>query len=142
MINGKKCAGILVEMTAEPLRVEHILVGVGINVNYEHLPADLADEATSLRLESGRAFSRLELLISVLRRIEHHYNQFLQGGAASVVARFEEMSSYARGKHIRVSDAAKTMTGVTEGLTPEGVLLLRRSDGGVERVIAGMIRPA
>jgi BirA family biotin operon repressor/biotin-[acetyl-CoA-carboxylase] ligase len=142
LINEKKCAGILVEMTAEPQRVQHVLVGIGINVNHERIPDELAAEATSLRLEAGRVFSRLELLISVLRRLEHHYNQFLQRGAAGVVARFDELSSFVHGKRIRVTDAANTVTGITEGLTPEGVLILRRDDGKLEQVVAGMVRPA
>jgi BirA family biotin operon repressor/biotin-[acetyl-CoA-carboxylase] ligase len=142
MINEKKAAGILVEMTAEPQRVQHVLVGIGVNVNHERIPDDLAAEATSLLLEASRTFSRLELLISVLKRLEHHYNHFLANGPAAIVSRFEELSSYARGKRIRVTDAANATVGVTEGLTPEGVLILRRDDGKLEHVIAGMVRPA
>src|SRR5262249_7399824 len=48
LINEKKCAGILVEMTAEPLRVSHLLVGIGVNVNHRRIPSSLAAEATSL----------------------------------------------------------------------------------------------
>jgi BirA family transcriptional regulator, biotin operon repressor / biotin---[acetyl-CoA-carboxylase] ligase len=142
MIHEKKCAGILVEMTAEPLRIAHVLMGVGINVNHRRIPAELQAEATSLLREAGRAFSRLELLISVLKRLEHYYNRFLEQGPAAVLARFEEISSYARGKRVRVTDAATPLAGITEGLTPEGILLVRGEDGQLERVLAGHLRPA
>jgi BirA family transcriptional regulator, biotin operon repressor / biotin---[acetyl-CoA-carboxylase] ligase len=142
LINGKKCAGILVEMNAEPLRVSHVLVGIGINVNHDIIPAELAAEATSLRLEAGRAFSRLELLIGVLKGLEHYYNLFLEHGAAGIVERFEEISSYARGRRVRVTEGADIASGVTEGLTPEGILLVRRQDGQLEKVLAGQVRPA
>ncbi|HWP86002.1 MAG TPA: biotin--[acetyl-CoA-carboxylase] ligase [Terriglobia bacterium] len=142
MIGEKKCAGILVEMTAEPLRVTHILIGIGINVNHRRIPAELAGEATSLFLQAGRVFSRLELLISVLRRLEHYYNRFLEHGPQEVVARFEEISSYARGRRVRVSDGASALSGMTEGLTPEGILLVRSDDGHVEKVLSGQVRPA
>ncbi|MBI3933342.1 MAG: biotin--[acetyl-CoA-carboxylase] ligase [Acidobacteria bacterium] len=142
LINEKKCAGILVEMTAEPLRVSHVLVGIGINVNHRRIPGELNSEATSLSMEAGRAFSRLELLILVLKRLEYYYNLFLEQGAAGIVERFEEISSYARGKPVRVTDGAKVLTGVTEGLTPEGILLVRRQDGQLEKVLAGQVRGA
>lgn len=142
LINEKKCAGILVEMTAEPLRVSHVLIGIGINVNQRVIPAELIEEATSLLLQAGRTFSRLELLISVLKRLEHYYNRFLDQGAAGIIERFEEISSYARGRRVRVTDGAKVVSGKTEGLTPEGILLVRRADGQLEKVLSGQVRPA
>jgi BirA family transcriptional regulator, biotin operon repressor / biotin---[acetyl-CoA-carboxylase] ligase len=142
LMNGKKCAGILVEMSAEPLRVSHILVGVGINVNHVAIPSELSDEATSLLREGGHRISRLELLISALKRVEHYYNRFLRQGAAGVIERFEEISSYVRGKPVRVSEGANTVSGITEGLTPEGILLLRREDGKLEKILSGLVRPA
>jgi BirA family biotin operon repressor/biotin-[acetyl-CoA-carboxylase] ligase len=142
LMSEKKCAGILVEMTAEPLRVSHVLLGIGVNVNHLLIPAELVEEATSLRLEAGRAFSRLELLISVLRHLEHYYNQYLDHGPAQILARFEEISSYARGRRVQVSDGGTTVAGMTEGLTPEGILLVRRQDGQIEKVLSGQVRPA
>jgi len=142
LINEKKCAGILVEMTAEPLRISHVLIGIGINVNHVLIPAELAEEATSLRLQAGRAFSRLELLISVLKRLEYYYNRFLDHGAAGIIARFEEISSYARGRRVQVTDGGSAVSGMTEGLTPEGILLVRREDGKLEKVLSGQVRPA
>ena len=141
LVNGKKCAGILVEMTAEPEKIGHVLLGLGINVNHLQIPAGLAAEATSLRLETGHGFSRLGLLISVLKRLEYHYNRFQEQGAAIVVQRFCEISSYARGKRVNVTDGSRVVSGVTAGLTPEGVLLLKRDDGRTEKILSGQVRP-
>ncbi|MBI4459060.1 MAG: biotin--[acetyl-CoA-carboxylase] ligase [Acidobacteria bacterium] len=141
LTNGKKCAGILVEMTAEPERIAYVLVGIGVNVNHERIPEDLAAEATSLRLEAGHTFSRLEILILGVKRLEHYYNRLLEEGAGAIVERFSQISSYACGKRVRVSDGAQTLTGVTAGLTPEGILLVRRHDGRTEKVLSGHVRP-
>lgn len=141
LIEEKKCAGILVEMTAEPLRVSHVLIGIGINVNNQLIPAELAEEATSLRLQAGRVCSRLELLVAVLKRMEHYYNRFLEDGPEEIIERFETISSYARGRRVRVTEGANIASGVTEGLTPEGILLVRREDGQLEKVLAGQVRP-
>ena len=141
MVSGKKCAGILVEMTAEPERIEHVLVGIGINVNQEQIPPALAAEATSLRREADGTFSRLEILTALLKRLEHYYNRFLEEGAGVIVRRFCEISSYASGKRVRVTDGTRVTTGQTAGLTPEGVLQVRRDDGQTELIRSGQVRP-
>jgi len=141
LIRGKKCCGILVEMTAQPERVEHVQIGVGVNVNQTAIPAELAAEATSLRRETGRAFSRVEILVSILDRMERYYDLLQERGAAPIVERFGEISSYARGKRVRVTDGPRVLTGVTVGLSPEGMLLVRRDDGQTESVLSGVVRP-
>ena len=141
MISRKKCAGILVEMTAQPERVEHVQIGVGVNVNQTAIPAELAAEATSLRRETGRAFSRVETLVSILARMERYYDLLQERGAAPVVARFGEISSYARGKRVRITDGPSVLVGETVGLSPEGMLLVRREDGQTESVLSGQVRP-
>ena len=52
LIDGKKVCGILTEMNAEATRVRYIVVGIGINVNQDDFPKELA--ATSLRLATGK----------------------------------------------------------------------------------------
>ena len=140
LIRDKKCAGILVEMTAQPERVEHVQVGLGVNVNQKEMPQELAAEATSLCREAGRAFSRLEIVAGIIKRIEHYYQRFRAEGTASIIERFSALSSYARGKRVQVTDGARTIAGETVGLSPEGMLLVQRDDGQVEPVLAGLVR--
>jgi BirA family transcriptional regulator, biotin operon repressor / biotin---[acetyl-CoA-carboxylase] ligase len=137
LVHGKKLGGILTEMHAEPSQVRFVIVGMGINVNQEKFPAELGSIATSLRVESGRQESRLELLVRLLREFETSYNRFLADGPASVVDRFAEISSYARGKRVRVTNGKDSFAGVTAGLAPEGLLLVKRDNGQVVPVIAG-----
>ncbi|MBI2816640.1 MAG: biotin--[acetyl-CoA-carboxylase] ligase [Acidobacteria bacterium] len=141
MCRDKKCAGILVEMTAEPERIAYVLAGFGINVNHAAIPAELATEATSLCLETGRTFSRVEILAAVLARMEHYYERLLKEGPAVIVERFSQISSYSRGKRVKVIDSKDGLAGVTAGLSPEGVLLVQRDDGKMERVLSGHVRP-
>jgi BirA family biotin operon repressor/biotin-[acetyl-CoA-carboxylase] ligase len=141
LIDDEKCAGILVEMTAEPERVAHILVGVGINVHQRKFPAGMETEPTSLRLKARRSHSRIKVLVSVLKRLEHYYNLFCQQGPAVILSRFTSISSYATDRKVRVTDGATMLTGTTAGLTPEGILLVRRDSGEMERVLSGHVRP-
>src|ERR1700675_2065154 len=137
LINGKKVGGILTEMHAEPTQVRFVIVGIGINVNQEKFPADLSGRSTSLRMETGRPQSRLEVLVQFLRQFERDYQQLLREGAKSVVRQFEATSSYARGKRVRVTNGKESFTGVTAGLEEEGLLRVKRDTGETTAVIAG-----
>jgi BirA family transcriptional regulator, biotin operon repressor / biotin---[acetyl-CoA-carboxylase] ligase len=137
LVGGRKVGGILTEMHAEPTLVKFVIVGIGLNVNQEKFPAELAGVATSLRAETGKMQSRMEILVRLLREFEKDYREFLREGPASVIARFEETSSYARGKKVRVTTGAESFAGVTAGLSVEGLLRVQRENGGVFTVIAG-----
>src|SRR6266403_1345399 len=126
LVRGKKMGGILTEMHAEPNQVRFVIVGIGINVNQEKFPGELASVATSLRAETGKPHSRMELLVRLLRAFESDYNRFLREGVASVVARFESVSSYAKGKRVRVTNGTESYAGTTAGLGPEGLLQVER----------------
>jgi BirA family transcriptional regulator, biotin operon repressor / biotin---[acetyl-CoA-carboxylase] ligase len=142
LLDGRKFAGILTEMYAEPDRIEFVVVGIGINVNQERFPAELADVATSLREASGRGHSRLELLVRLLLELEGYYNRFVTEGPGVIVERFARASSYARGKRVRIHTATETYTGTTDGLEPNGLLRVRRDNGRVETIVSGDVREA
>jgi BirA family transcriptional regulator, biotin operon repressor / biotin---[acetyl-CoA-carboxylase] ligase len=137
MIQGKKVGGILTEMHAEPSQVRFVIVGIGINVNQQKFPAELSGASTSLRMETGRKQSRLEVLMQFLRQFESDYQELLSEGSAGVVKRFETASSYARGKRVRVTNGRESFTGVTAGLEETGLLRVKRDDGETTAVIAG-----
>ena len=139
LVREKKVGGILTEMHAEPSQVRFVIVGLGINVNQEKFPPELAKSATSLRVETGRLQSRLDVLVRFLRELESDYAEFLCNGAASVVKRFEALSTYARGKRVRVTNGNEVFTGVTAGLEKEGLLRVKREDGEISTVIAGEV---
>jgi BirA family transcriptional regulator, biotin operon repressor / biotin---[acetyl-CoA-carboxylase] ligase len=137
LLNGKKVGGILTEMHAEPSVVRFVIVGIGINVNQEKFPPELASIATSLRKESGKMNYRLELLVRLLTQFESDYNRFLREGPSFVVERFQSVSNFAKGRRVRVESGAESYVGTTAGLSPEGLLLVAKENGPVLTVIAG-----
>jgi BirA family biotin operon repressor/biotin-[acetyl-CoA-carboxylase] ligase len=143
LVRGRKFCGILTEMHAEPDRMHYAVVGIGINVNQTKMPPGLEEVATSLRMETGKIHSRLELLIRLLRHMDRYYNQFLSEGATPILRRFAEVSSYFQGKRVRITTAREMFTGSTAGLEPSGVLRVLRDDGGgIEPVLSGDVAEA
>ena len=142
LVRGRKLGGILTEMHAEPGQIRFVIVGIGLNVNQQKFPGELANLATSLRAETGKPQSRMELLVRLLHEFESDYNRFLREGVATVVARFESVSSYARGKRVRVTNGTESYVGTTAGLGPEGLLQVERDGGQLMTVIAGDVAEA
>ena len=138
LLNEKKICGILAEMNAEATRVRYVVLGIGLNVNQQRFAGELGQAASSLRMELGQKWSRLELLAALLKSLDREYRRFLDAGPADLARRFEGASSSARGAHVRVEEAAG-FSGTTEGLDERGFLLVR-TEGGVRRVLSGGVR--
>jgi BirA family biotin operon repressor/biotin-[acetyl-CoA-carboxylase] ligase len=148
LLGGKKFCGILIEMNAEATRVRHLVVGIGINVNQVKFPVELRELATSLRIETGTEWSRVELCTALLKSLDREYRAFVndrvgnQSARASILQRFEESSSSVRGRSVSVSmsgDENSGLAGVTEGLDERGFLQVRTAEG-LNIVISGTVR--
>jgi BirA family transcriptional regulator, biotin operon repressor / biotin---[acetyl-CoA-carboxylase] ligase len=141
LLNGHKFCGLLTEMNAEPTRVRYVVVGIGINVNQASFSGELEAIATSLRLESGREWSRVQLTAALLKSLDSESGKLIAGDASSraaVLRRFEERSSFARSRHVLVEENGG-YEGVTEGLDERGFLRVR-TESGLRTVFAGGVR--
>lgn len=134
----RKFCGILTELNAEATRVRYAVVGIGMNVNQQSFPADLQSLATSLRIETGRSWSRVELAAALLKSLDRKYRAATRGNRVEMLRHFEERSSYARGRHVHV-DENGGYEGITEGLDARGFLQVRTSEG-MKTVLSGGVR--
>lgn len=139
LLNGKKVCGILTEMSAEADRMHAVVVGIGINVNHREVPEGLRPIATSLRIEGGKVYSRLQILVALLREIEHDYHVLRDDGPAATIRSWAAASTYARGKRVHVVAGRSEFEAVTAGLEPHGALRVRRDDGSEESLVAAEI---
>jgi len=139
MINGKKVCGILTEMSAEADRIRGVVLGIGINVNHRQMPSELAAIGTSLRMEGGRDYSRAQLFLTLLKKLEHYYRMLMDGGNAAITERWAMASSYAQAKRICITTRSGVFLATTVGLDPSGALCIRRDDGQEEKLLAGDI---
>jgi BirA family transcriptional regulator, biotin operon repressor / biotin---[acetyl-CoA-carboxylase] ligase len=133
MIGSRKVAGILVQLVDG-----RAVAGIGINVNHPAFPAPLADEATSLRLASGKAVSSTVLLIALLRAIDN----FAAEDTETILRLFTRASSYAAGRRVTVALPGETIAGTTRGLDASGFLIVRKDDGTDTLILAGGVRAA
>ncbi|MEK5231514.1 biotin--[acetyl-CoA-carboxylase] ligase [Lysinibacillus sp. FSL K6-0232] len=141
LVNGKKCTGILTEMQAEADCVQALLVGIGINANQvaADFSPDIADIATSLRLEAGEEINRATLVASILHYLEQFTALYVKEGFASIKALWEQLSCTI-GQRIEVTTIRERFEGVASGITDDGVLQLTQDDGTVRTIYAGDIK--
>ncbi len=74
-IDGRKVAGVLVEMRAQEKAPHLAIAGIGINVNQslEDFPKKLQSRAISLAMALGRQVDRQKFAVAVLRKLDRTY---------------------------------------------------------------------
>ncbi|WP_304507048.1 biotin--[acetyl-CoA-carboxylase] ligase [Anaerotignum sp.] len=135
LLNGKKLVGILTEMDCEMQETHFVIVGIGINVNTAEFPEGVNDVATSLYLESGRTFSRKNILQRVLLNFENLYEAFISShsGFAPFLSRYKEKCSTLN-QEVRVI-GKETFFAQAVDITPEGELVVIRKDNGKQEIV-------
>jgi BirA family transcriptional regulator, biotin operon repressor / biotin---[acetyl-CoA-carboxylase] ligase len=144
-IDGRKVAGILTELSAEPERVHFVVLGVGVNLNAraEDFPPELADTATSLSRVLGQHVNRAFFTSALWSRLEEWLDLHHEVGFEPVRQRWVELSG-TLGQQVRVRTDRSELRGVAEDIDESGALLVRTPDGRLERVLAGdveQVRP-
>jgi BirA family biotin operon repressor/biotin-[acetyl-CoA-carboxylase] ligase len=138
LVDGKKISGILTEVEAEIDTVEFVVIGIGINVNMslKDIPEDLRENSTTLRDETGKTIDRVEFLQNLLYEMEQDYIRFSTQPFNEIMNDIVALSDTI-GKDVTVTMPNRIVSGVVIGISKTGALLLRRSDGIVEEIIAG-----
>lgn len=136
LVEGRKIAGILIDIHLASGGVDYALVGVGVNIRLDPSKhREIRDVATSLEVESGEEIRRESLLATLLNRFERLY----------IAAGHDDDSVYdgwrvrleTFGRRICVQFADQLEEGVAEDVDGNGNLLLRRADGSVIALSAG-----
>ena len=138
-INGRKTAGILTELSAERDKINHVIVGVGINVNHRasDFPDDLRATATSLRRELRHKVDRLELLRLFLLNFEREYDKYRKYRLKKSHSKVRKYSALI-GRDITVQSGQTKLTGTVKDIDSTGALILQTA-AGLETVTAGEV---
>jgi BirA family biotin operon repressor/biotin-[acetyl-CoA-carboxylase] ligase len=136
-IDGRKFAGILVEMAMDRAGAPFAVAGIGINVNQAEadFPESIQARATSLRLASRRLIDRPALAADVLQNLEGRQDQMLED-FATLVSETRRRSSLL-GRRIGIAVGSERVEGVAEAIDDHGLLVLRLADGASRTFGAG-----
>jgi BirA family biotin operon repressor/biotin-[acetyl-CoA-carboxylase] ligase len=123
-LDGRKLAGILTEFTCRAERLDHVVVGVGLNVNPTAAQlAKVPAPAASLRAASGRVWDRALLMAAILGQADSLYRALLAGERDELTAAYNARS-WLQDRQVQVRDGEKVRVGIARGVAADGALLL------------------
>ena len=139
VMDGRKVCGILTEMGTNGVKINYVLIGVGINVNLKEFPEEMQDKATSLLLEGGHEYDRNQIIALVMKYFEINYEKFIQTCDFTHL-----LDDYHRilanlDQPVRVIDGDRSFEGICRGIDEKGELLVEKQDKEVVKVSAGEV---
>jgi BirA family biotin operon repressor/biotin-[acetyl-CoA-carboxylase] ligase len=132
LVDGKKCAGILVETSSMGSQVGPLVIGIGLDVNRQRFAPELAESATSLSLLLGRELDREAVLASLLLHVEQWIDRLVAEGAAPIVAALSACLAW-RGERVVCGDVSGTL----RDIGARGALVVERDDGTLAHLTSG-----
>ena len=138
LVSGKKVAGILPEAGMIGGSVSYVIIGVGLNVNSEmsDFPPDLRGSVTSLFINTAKQWDLVDTAKKLLKHMDHLYNQVQREGPRFIPALWS-----ARWAHLGRTFAYNGVTGVGQGISADGCLILKTHEEQLLRVNSGIMDP-
>lgn len=133
-LEGKKCAGILVEASTMADTLSALVIGIGLNVNRTTFDPSAGGRATSLRLAAGHGFERNEVLAAMLLAVESWTQQLQQRGATAISHALQPRLAM-RGQVVQCDSVRGELLGVADN----GALRIRTAYGE-QQVISGRLQ--
>lgn len=134
-VGGRKIAGVLTEMSTRGSRLQHIVAGIGINLQTRDFPPHLADAATSLRL-LGIAVDRERFIARLLASLEPWLERFFAGGVPAIAEAWLARAELSR---VRGTVAERSIEGRAVGLDPDGCLVIEDAAGMQHAIRSGEV---
>jgi BirA family biotin operon repressor/biotin-[acetyl-CoA-carboxylase] ligase len=142
LVGGRKLAGILTEASCDFERLDYVILGIGVNLNYRlsAMPAEIRARATSVAELAGNSVSRESFLKRLIHALDRCYGELEESGFAPLAPRWEAHFGL-RGKRVRVELLDQNVTGRAIGIDRDGALLIEDEQGARLRVLAGDVIP-
>lgn len=135
LVDGRKIAGVLLELAGDPADVCHVVIGIGVNVNM--LPSDRAsiDQPwTSMRAELGRYVDRNELVCELNRQLARYLDIHWREGFSALTDEWQASHLW-QGRSVVLTAGAEPVMGKVLGVDRTGAI--RLCVDGVERHFSG-----
>ncbi|WP_354623027.1 bifunctional biotin--[acetyl-CoA-carboxylase] ligase/biotin operon repressor BirA [Psychromonas sp. MME2] len=135
---GKKLAGILIELKAQATAACHCVIGIGINVRMPPEQAKLIDQPwIDLTSISAQAIDRDQLSATLINELQQLLSDYEQSGLTPYIKRWFELDCFLN-KSVNLLIGEQVKTGICRGINPSGALLLEHN-GEIEPFIGGEI---
>lgn len=138
IINNKKISGILTELSAEIDRINHIVLGIGINVKTMEFSQEISDIATSLYKE-GYKIARVDIVRSILEEFEYLYLDYIKDGNKDKTLDICRKYSAIIGKEIYTLNGENINLVKCIDINEDGNLIVETMDKEIKEIISGEV---
>ena len=138
IINNKKVAGILTELSAEIGKINYIVLGIGINVKTMEFSQEISEIATSLYKE-GYKISRVDIVRSILEEFEKLYLKYINEDSKEEVLNICREYSAIIGKDAYLIKGEEKELVRCLDMNQEGNLVVRTKDNIIKEIISGEV---
>lgn len=139
LVNKRKICGILTEMNTTGEAVNYVVVGIGVNVNFdgqEIFPLQLREVATSLENELGRKVKLEELFRTLLEQMDNLYELFTKREYARILDEWKKYAGFL-GCQVQVTSPTEKINGLASDIDDDGSLVLKLEDGTIKHIFVG-----
>ncbi|WOH36908.1 bifunctional biotin--[acetyl-CoA-carboxylase] ligase/biotin operon repressor BirA [Thalassotalea fonticola] len=137
-VNGKKLAGILVELEGQSIGPGNCVIGLGLNINMPKQSAEKIDQPwTDLATELGDEIDRNVLSAQLIARISERLEQHHQFGLTPMLDDWQRQDFFYN-KQVKLLTGEKETRGVCKGINSSGALLLE-IDGKQQPIYGGEV---
>jgi len=137
VVGSKKVCGILTEMSSSGESLNHIICGIGINLNCEAFPDELSEIATSVYLETGKKSNIDKALNLLLESFERFYCLFLEKGFSALIDEYKKRC-VTLGRDVTVIRGSNSYPAKAVDINLNGELVVE-TENGTENVLSGEV---
>jgi len=129
MVSGKKLCGILSESATACDSLFFTVTGIGINVNSQicDFPPEITDIATSLKILTGKNFSREKLLADFLPVFVEQI-ALIENNAKKLLETYRA-NCYTLGKAVKATTADFEFSGIAKDINSNGAIVIENKSG-------------
>ena len=124
-MNNKKMAGILIKSSLKGEWIQHLSIGIGLNVNQESFKLETA---TSMKMESGQSFDLQSVLREVIREVDKHLS-WVEGKELDLIDRYYYRKLIGFGKWLLYRIGDKKVEGSIVRIQTNGHVILQFRNG-------------
>lgn len=137
-LNGRKLAGILVEMTSTAGGPCQLVIGMGLNLLLPQSEQVRIDQPWADLTELGAVNDRNGLVVALSQQLQRSLELFEQEGIAAFSEQWNRLD-YFNGKPVRVLMGEQEIHGIARGIDSQGALLLELENGKIKRFLGGEV---
>lgn len=132
----RKLAGVLAEGAADEQGLQHVVLGLGVNVR--ETPPGLTDSAVSLAGCASREVAVADVAAAVVMSLAHWYGQLRRDGSPAIIDAWRRYAPSTTGRRVSWLHEGRRLHGIATGIDEGGGLQVDLG-GRHARVVAGSV---